>query len=152
MSCSLRHWGEGLGMRTRSKAKGVRRIMTEFRSAIGAFFLVALTAHSAESVVAVKLDDGTPLSYLLTTQSSTPRYTLLAMPGGSGIFNARVENGEIRFSFAGNFVVRTRNLIVDDDFAMAISKRSCCDEVAHNVAVARGVMKADCDSLSDITI
>ena len=96
-----------------SRAKGLRQTMNFLRSAMVAGLLVTSLAIAEESVVAVKLDDGTPLSYLLTAQSNTPRYMLLTMPGGSGIFNARVENGEIKFQFTGNFVVRTRNLIVD---------------------------------------
>ena len=96
--------------------------------ASAACLLVAAGTHAAETVVSVKLDDGTPLSYLLTTQSNAPRYMLLTMPGGSGIFNARVENGEIKFQFTGNFVVRTRNLIVDEDFAMAITESTSVTE------------------------
>ncbi len=93
-------------------------------SVLGLAFFLALAAPAAgagESVVTVTADDGTRLSYLLTVQSAAPRYVILGFPGGSGLFNARVEDGEIRFAFGGNFVVRTRNLVVDDEFAMALT-------------------------------
>lgn len=91
---------------------------------LGLAFFLALAAPGAragESVVMVTADDGTRLSYLLTTRSAAPRYVILGFPGGSGLFNARMEDGEIRFAFAGNFVVRTRNLMVDDEFGMALT-------------------------------
>ena len=92
--------------------------------------LAAPAAQADESVVVI--EDG-KLSYLLTTKSAAPKYTMLGFPGGSGIFNARVEDGQIRFAFTGNFVVRTRNIMVDDEFAMAITDSTSLPEVMGRV-------------------
>jgi hypothetical protein len=83
--------------------------------------LVAPAAPAAESVVVLKADDGARIAYLLLTKSAAPKYIIIGFPGGSGVFNAREEDGKIQFAFGGNFVVRTRNLMVDDEFAMALT-------------------------------
>ena len=90
--------------------------------------VAASAARADESVVTLTAADGTPLSYLLTVKSAVPKYTMLGFPGGSGLFNARVEDGQIRFAFGGNFIVRTRNLVVDDEFAMAITDSTSLPE------------------------
>ncbi len=90
--------------------------------------LLAPSTHAAESVVVVSADDGTRLSYLLVTKSAAPKYLIIGFPGGSGIFNAREENGKILFAFGGNFVVRTRDLTVDDEFAMALTDSTSLTE------------------------
>ena len=85
------------------------------------FVLIACAAQAEQAVVTLSKDDGSRISYLLITKSAAPKYTVIAFPGGAGIFNVRQENGELRFAAAGNFVIRTRDLMVDDLFAMALT-------------------------------
>jgi hypothetical protein len=86
-----------------------------------AFMLAGLAAWAEQSVVTLPSDDGNRISYLLVTKSSAPKYTIIGFPGGAGFFGARLEDGQIRFAAAGNFVIRTRDLMVDDEFAMALT-------------------------------
>jgi len=79
-------------------------------------------------VVVLAAEDGTRISYLLITKSAAPKYTVIGFPGGGGVFNAREENGEIRFASGGNFVVRTRDMMVDDEFAMALTDATSITE------------------------
>lgn len=64
-------------------------------------------------------DDGDKIPYLLTTASSkAPKYVLVLMPGGAGLMNIRKnEDGTIQFDFSSNFLIRSRALFADDEFA-----------------------------------
>lgn len=91
--------------------------------------IIAGVSHADESVVIIQANDGRNISYLLTTKSNAPKYTIVGFPGGAGFFGARVVNGEIQFASKGNFVVRTRNLVVDDEFAMALTDATSATEL-----------------------
>jgi hypothetical protein len=96
-----------------------------FASALCAWLaLSGGAAAAAESVVVLPTDKGGSISYLLVTKSDHPQYTIIGFPGGQGVFNASESNGSIHFSAGGNFVIRTRNLMVDDKFAMALTDAS----------------------------
>ena len=64
-------------------------------------------------------DDGDKIPYLLTTATvKQPKYVLALMPGGAGLMNIRKnEDGSIQFDFGSNFLIRSRTLIADDEFA-----------------------------------
>ena len=74
------------------------------------FLMAGFAARAEESVVTLPPVDGQRLSYLLVAKSTAPKYTVIGFPGGAGFFGARVEDGQIRFAAAGNFVQRSRRL------------------------------------------
>jgi hypothetical protein len=100
-----------------------RMIIDMLRQILAGALLVtcSLSVQARESVVVLDVGDGTSVSYLLVAKSEAPAYTIIGFPGGSGVFNASESNGSIHFSAGGNFVIRTRNLMVDDQFAMALT-------------------------------
>lgn len=60
---------------------------------------------------------GEPIPYLLTYENLSPQYVVILFPGGSGRMDLHIEDGKIAFNFKGNFLIRSRKLLVDQAFA-----------------------------------
>ena len=58
-----------------------------------------------------------PVPYILDAESASPRYVVILFPGGTGQVNPRLMNGKLTYGFRGNFLVRSRPLLVDAEFA-----------------------------------
>ena len=85
------------------------------------FFVLACGARASEQVVSVDLNAGNSIRYLLTERDgSTPRYVLVMFPGSEGRLALATQDGTISMQERGNFLVRSRDLFVDDTFATAI--------------------------------
>lgn len=80
-----------------------------------AFSARALGAE--ELATATVLAGGAPVPYILNTASATPKFLLILFPGGSGIVNPRYEDGKIKYEMRANFLLRTREFFVDEEFA-----------------------------------
>ena len=67
---------------------------------------------------------GETVPYILNSASLTPHYVVILFPGGTGRVDPRMMNGELVYGFKGNFLLRSRPLIVDDEFATATTNSS----------------------------
>jgi len=79
----------------------------------------ALPAAAADELANARAADGTTVPYILTSQPGQPRYAVILMPGGKGILNPRMQGGRLVFDFAGNFLIRSRDLFADGTFVAA---------------------------------
>jgi hypothetical protein len=90
---------------------------------IAALLLLALSAlaqasHAAEELIASATHpNGEVVPYVLNSESPAPRYVIILFPGGSGIMDPRIVDGRLQYGFRGNFLIRVRPLIVDNEFA-----------------------------------
>lgn len=72
-----------------------------------------------ELVTSAHTAGGETVPYVLTIKGGTPAYGVILMPGGSGVMNPRMVNGKLVFGFAGNFLIRSRELFADGRFVAA---------------------------------
>jgi hypothetical protein len=72
-----------------------------------------------ELVTTAVTSGGETIPNILTTKSGTPAYAVMLMPGGKGILNPRLVNGQLAFDFGGNFLIRSRELFADGRFVAA---------------------------------
>ncbi|GJH37192.1 hypothetical protein CBA19CS91_30565 [Paraburkholderia hospita] len=79
-------------------------------------------AMASEQVISVPLAQGASISYLLTQQDgSEPHWVLVMFPGSAGDLElSQQPDGTIRMREKNNFLVRSRQLFVDAQFATAI--------------------------------
>lgn len=68
-------------------------------------------------VESARLQSGEAVPYILNFQSANPRYVVILFPGGSGRVDPRMENGKLVYGFKGNFLLRSRPFLVDEEFA-----------------------------------
>ena len=57
------------------------------------------------------------MPYILNAGDAPPRYLIILFPGGSGRVEPRMQDGVLLYGFKGNFLLRARPFIVDDEFA-----------------------------------
>lgn len=81
-----------------------------------------------ELVTTAHYASGEPVPYILNSDSAAPRYIVILFPGGSGAVDPRIENGRLVYGFKGNFLVRSRPLIVDHEFATVTTNSSQSEE------------------------
>jgi len=71
---------------------------------------------------------GETAPYILNSTAATPRYVVILFPGGTGRVDPRIVNGELVYGLKGNFLVRSRPLFVDDEFATVTTNSSDSEE------------------------
>ncbi|HLX79983.1 MAG TPA: hypothetical protein VKS43_05300 [Burkholderiales bacterium] len=81
-----------------------------------AFFAQSCLAGE-ELITTARYASGEQVPYILNAGNSPPKYIVILFPGGSGLVDPHMENGKLVYGFKGNFLVRSRLLIVDDEFA-----------------------------------
>jgi predicted peptidase len=81
--------------------------------------LLTTTAH---------YQNGEEVPYILNYQSPDPGYVVILFPGGSGRVDPRMEDGKLVYGLKGNFLLRSRNFIVDDAFATVTTNSSNSEE------------------------
>jgi len=67
---------------------------------------------------------GEQVPYILNSANATPRYVVILFPGGTGNVDPRMRDGVLVYGFQGNFLVRARPFIVDDEFATVTTNSS----------------------------
>ena len=60
----------------------------------------------------------------MNANNATPKYVLILFPGGSGRIDPHMRDGELVYGFQGNFLLRARPFIVDDEFAAVATNSS----------------------------
>jgi len=86
--------------------------------------LVAAIAFSArlcfageDLITTAHMGDGETIPYILNYSNLSPKYVLILFPGGNGIVDPHIEDGVLVYKAKGNFLLRSRNLMVDEEFA-----------------------------------
>ena len=80
--------------------------------------LLSRPGHCAEQLVSsAHYANGEAIPYILTTGGDAPKFVSILMPGGVGRLLPHMEDGKLRFLAGGNFLIRSRGLFADDDFA-----------------------------------
>jgi hypothetical protein len=80
----------------------------------------ASVCHAAEELItAAQYQNGDPVPYILNHKNLSPKYVVVLFPGGNGNMDPHIEEGKLVYNFKGNFVIRTRKFIIDDEFATA---------------------------------
>jgi hypothetical protein len=77
-----------------------------------------------ELVTSARYASGEPVPYILNSAGGEPKYVVILFPGGSGNVDPRIENGQLAYGFKGNFLVRSRRFLVDEDFASVTTNSS----------------------------
>ena len=103
---------------------------------INAFKFLALAAAlsiqpciAGEDLITTAQDrSGGNIPYILNYNNLPPKYVIILFPGGSGVVNPRMEDGELAYNFKGNFLLRARIFIVDNEFATVTTNSSQSEE------------------------
>jgi hypothetical protein len=83
-----------------------------------ALVLAALRCVAAEELVtSARYANGEPVPYILNRNDGPPKYVVILFPGGAGTVDPRIQDGTLVYGFKGNFLVRSRVHMVDDEFA-----------------------------------
>lgn len=61
--------------------------------------------------------NGDVVPYVLNYNNLSPSYVLILFPGGNGIVDPHLEEGELVYKSQNNFLLRSRDYFVDDEFA-----------------------------------
>ncbi len=87
------------------------------------FVLVLVFAQSIgicrageDLVTTAQQKNGETVPYVLNYNNLSPRYALILFPGGSGIVDPHMEDGKLVYKAKNNFLLRSRNYFVDDEF------------------------------------
>jgi len=80
-----------------------------------------------ELITTAKTVDGEVVPYVLNAVNAQPKFVVMLFPGGNGQMNPHLDNGRVAYGLSGNFVIRGREFIVDDEFA-TVATNSTSDE------------------------
>ena len=87
------------------------------------FVLVLVFAQSIgtclageDLVTTAQQKNGETVPYVLNYNTLSPRYALILFPGGSGIVDPHMEDGKLVYKAKNNFLLRSRNYFVDEEF------------------------------------
>ncbi len=95
-----------------------------------ALLLIAIVLAAAPCVAVEELittahyPSGEVVPYILNHRKLPPRYLVILFPGGTGGVNPRMEDGQLVYAFKGNFLLKSRKFIVDDEFATVTTDAS----------------------------
>jgi hypothetical protein len=78
----------------------------------------AQPGHATEELITTaQYKNGDTVPYILNYKNLSPKYVVILFPGGNGNMDPRMEDGKLVYGYKGNFVIRTRKYIVDDEFS-----------------------------------
>jgi hypothetical protein len=104
-------------------------MMPAYRFLVLALALTPQLGVAAELLVtSAHYPNGETIPYILNYRNLSPRYVIVLFPGGTGSVNPRMENGKLVYGFKGNFLVRSRKLIVDDEFVTVTTNSTASEE------------------------
>ena len=72
--------------------------------------------------------NGEIIPYILNCKNISPRYVIILFPGGNGVVNPHLEDGSLVYDKKGNFLLRARTFLVDDEFATVTTDSSSSEE------------------------
>lgn len=90
-----------------------------------AFTLFTQGCLAAEDLIASAHNaSGEPIPYILNYKNLSPKYVVILFPGGHGMMNPHMEEGKLVYQFRGNFLIRSRKFLVDDEFVTVATNAS----------------------------
>jgi len=122
--------------------------------------LAGVCFAAEDLVTTTPTNGGETVTYILNRRETQPEYVLILFPGGNGIVNPRMENGQLVYEKKGNFLLRAREYWVDDEFATATTNstqvewriQAVIDDLKARVPTARvylvGTSRGTYDTLS----
>jgi dienelactone hydrolase len=81
------------------------------------FALTAFMVSPAMAQTTEELVSAGDVPYILNRASAQPKYVVILFPGGAGTVDPRMQDGRLVYGYKGNFLVRSRPHIVDEEFA-----------------------------------
>jgi hypothetical protein len=87
-----------------------------------------IACAAEELITTARYPSGDVVPYVLSYESDAPRFVVVLFPGGLGNVDPRLEDGKLVYNFRGNFVMRTRKLMVDGEFATAATNSTQSEE------------------------
>ena len=100
-----------------------------YRFLLIAAAFAAQVCHAAETLITTAhYPNGETVPYVLNYTNPSPRYVIILFPGGMGTVNPRMEDGKLTYAARGNFLVRSRKFIVDDEFSTVLTNASPNEE------------------------
>ena len=100
--------------------------------AVGLALCVSLAAVQSQAgeelITSAHYPDGTEVPYILNTAGNNPQYIIILFPGGTGDMDPRMVDGKLTYKFGSNFLIRSRQYIVDDAFATVATNSSQSEE------------------------
>jgi len=91
-------------------------------------FSMQACAAAEELIMTAHYPDGQSVPYILNRNDPPPRFVVILFPGGTGVVDPHLENGSLVYGYRGNFLLRSRKLIVDDDFATVTTNTTQSEE------------------------
>jgi hypothetical protein len=82
-----------------------------------ALFSAQFCHATEELITTAQYKNGDTVPYILNYKNLSPKYVVILFPGGNGNMDPHMEDGKPVYGYKGNFVIRTRKFIVDDEFA-----------------------------------
>lgn len=115
-----------ISQRTRPQRKHMLRACL-VNGCLAGFLITSAAAAKEQLITSATGAQGQIVPYLLTSDTDTPKAIVILMPGGNGVMDLHEEGGNIVFKTAGNFLIRSRHLFADQDFA-AVCTDASADE------------------------
>lgn len=81
-----------------------------------------------ELITSAQMPDGTTAPYILNTGNGAPKYVVILFPGAEGSVTPRLVDGQLSYKAKGSFLIRSREHIVDDEFATVATDASRSEE------------------------
>ena len=81
-----------------------------------------------ELITTAHYANGEQVPYILNAGSAHPAYVVILFPGGAGNVDPRMQDGRLVYGFKGNFLLRARPFIVDDEFATVTTNSTQSEE------------------------
>jgi len=105
----------------------LRWLFTTMLAVLAGLATTALLAGE-ELITTARYPDGREVPYILNTAGDNPQYVVILFPGGTGDMDPHMEDGKLVYKSRGNFLIRSRKHIVDDDFATIATNASQSEE------------------------
>ena len=71
---------------------------------------------------------GEPVPYILSRNDPDPAYVIILFPGGAGNVDPRMQDGKLVYGYQGNFLLRSRKFLVDDEFATVTTNSTTSED------------------------
>ena len=87
---------------------------------VPALAFAAQPCSAGEDLITTARDgNGEIVPYVLNYQNLSPRYVIILFPGGNGIVDPHMEDGKIVYRAKGNFLLKARSFIVDENLPLS---------------------------------
>jgi hypothetical protein len=108
-------------------------MLLELKDAVGSL-LLAMTLSTqlciaGEDLITTAQDrNGQTIPYILNYNNLSPKYVIILFPGGAGNVDPHMADGKLAYRFRGNFLLKSRPFIVDDEFVTVTTNSTQIEE------------------------